>query len=145
MALLVSHGVAECRAVEEVLRRHRLAAVDPRIELAAAEHRIAVGTHREIAGLNLQDGFRETYVGGRHDRQFPVVLLVDGVRDVGRGDIEPAAAGDLHGLGERADLQAHVVADRLAALEQDAAGHGALEALHVDGDGIAAEDQRRTV
>src|SRR6187200_1279491 len=52
LALLMSAGVAKRSAVEEVLARHGLAAVDPRVELAAAEHRVAVRLHREVAGLH---------------------------------------------------------------------------------------------
>ncbi len=54
MALLVTDGVTERRAIEEILRRHGLAAVDARVELAAAEHRVAVRLHGKVAGLDLQ-------------------------------------------------------------------------------------------
>ena len=144
VALLMSDGVAERCAVEEVLGRHRLTAVDPRVELAAAEHRVAVRTHGEIAGLDLQDGLRQPHVRGGHDRQRPVVLFVDRVGDVGGGDVDAAASLDLHGFLEPADLHGDVVADRLAALEQNPARDGFLESLHVHGDRILAEDQRRT-
>ena len=64
MALLVTDRVTKGGAVEEILRRHGLAAVDARVELAAAEHRIAIRLHGEIARLNLQHGLGKANIGG---------------------------------------------------------------------------------
>ena len=47
LTLLVSNGVAEGRTIKEIFCRHGLPAIDARVELAAAEHRVAVGLHRE--------------------------------------------------------------------------------------------------
>jgi head-tail adaptor len=121
VALLVAARVAERRAVEEVLGGHRLPAVDAGIELAAAEHRVAVRLHRQIARLHVQHRFGEADVGAGDERQILVVLLVHRVRDVRRGHVDARAGGDLHGLLEAAHLHADVVADLLAAAEQDAA------------------------
>ena len=88
LALLVPAGVPERRAIEEILGRHRLAAVDAGIELAAAEHRVAVRLHRQVAGLHLQHGLGKTDIAGRDDWEVAVVLLVHRVADVRLRDVE---------------------------------------------------------
>ena len=67
MALLVTYGITKGSTIEEILRCHGLPAVDARVELAAAEHGIAVRLHRQIAGLDLQHGLGEADVGGGDD------------------------------------------------------------------------------
>ena len=49
----------------------------------------------------------------------PVVLLVHRVADVRAGDVDARCGPDLNGFLEPADLHGDVLADRLAALEQD--------------------------
>ncbi len=79
LAPLVPRRVAEGAAVEEVLGGAGLAAVDARVELAAAEHRVAVRCHRQVAGLHQEHRLGQADVGGGHDRQVLVVLLVHAV------------------------------------------------------------------
>ena len=76
LALLVTYGVTKGSAIEEVLSSARLAAVDTRVELAAAKHRVAVRLHWKIAGLDLQHGLGKTNVRRRDDRNIPIVLLI---------------------------------------------------------------------
>ena len=68
VALLVAARIAEGRAVEEVLGGHRLAAVDTGVELAAAEHRVAVRPHRQVARLHEQHRFGQAHVGAGDER-----------------------------------------------------------------------------
>jgi len=83
MALLMSDGVAKCGAIKEILGRHGLPAVDSRIELAAAKHRVAIRLHRQIARLNSQEGFRQADIRAHHRRQILVVFLVQRVGNIG--------------------------------------------------------------
>ncbi len=46
MTLLMTRSVSERSAIEKVLGGHRLAPVDAGIELAAAEHWVAIRLHR---------------------------------------------------------------------------------------------------
>src|ERR1700730_14244822 len=98
MALRVPAGVTERGAVEEVLRRHALAAVDARVELAAAEHRVAVRLHGKIAGLDLKHRLSQADIGAHDYGEVAIILLVDDVADVRCGHLELISAGlDLHG------------------------------------------------
>jgi hypothetical protein len=65
------------------------------------------------------------------------------VGHVGRGDVDAAPPCDLNRLLERADLHGDVVPNLLAALQQNPAGHRALESRHVHRDRVPAKDQRR--
>src|SRR5205823_1766038 len=76
LALLVTYRVTKGSAIEEVFRSPGLAAVDTRVELAAAKHRVAVRLHWKIAGLDLQHGLGKTNVRRRDDRNIPIVLLI---------------------------------------------------------------------
>src|SRR5207249_1082007 len=62
VALLVTDGVSKRGAIEEVLRSHRLAAVNSGVELAATEHWIAIWLHWQVAGLNLKKRFGKTHI-----------------------------------------------------------------------------------
>ena len=64
-----------------------LAAVQPRLELAAAEHRVAVRLHRVVAGLQLQQRLGEPDIRAHDDRQILVVSGIDRVGDVGVGRV----------------------------------------------------------
>ena len=119
VALLVAARVAKGGAVEEVLGGHRLAAVDAGVELAAAEHRVAVGPHRQVARLHEQDRVGQPHVGAGDERQVLVILLVDGVADVRPGLVDAADPCDLNRLGQIAELERDVMSDRVGALEQD--------------------------
>src|SRR5215813_5312537 len=54
MALLMAYCVSEGRAIEEILRRHCLAAIDAGVELASTEHRVTIRLHGQKLGLHLQ-------------------------------------------------------------------------------------------
>ena len=82
LALLVPAGVTERGAIEEILGRGALAAVDAGLELAAAEHRVAVRLHRKVARLHLQHGLRQADVTCRDDRKVAIVFLVHRMRHV---------------------------------------------------------------
>ena len=79
LAALVPGGVTERAAVEEVLGGPRLAAVDAGVELAPAEHRVAVRRHGQVAGLHQEHRLGQADVGGGDDREVVVVLLVHAV------------------------------------------------------------------
>ena len=141
LAPLVPGGVAERAAVEEVLGRPGLAAVDAGVELASAEHRVAVRGHGEVARLHQQHRLGQADVAGGDDREVLVVLLVHAVADVGPRDLH-ARPADFDRLGEGADLQHDVVADVSPAAEHDPRGHRLLEPGEVDRHGVAAQHQR---
>ena len=143
VALLVTARVPERRAVEEVLGRHRLPAVDAGVELAAAEHRVAVGPHRQVARLHQQHRFGEADVGAGHERQVLVVLLVHRVGHIRRRHVDAGGAGDLDGLRERTDRHRDVVANLLAASQPDAAALGDAEALELHLHRVGAQDEGR--
>ena len=143
LALLVPARVTERGAIEEILGRGALAAVDAGLELAAAEHRVAVRLHRKVARLHLQHGLGKAHIPGRDNREVAVVFLVDGMADVGLGDTESRLGCDLNRFVERAHLQDHVLPKLIAPFEQDARAHSLLESSQVDGHRISAEDKRR--
>ena len=139
---LVPRGVTERAAVEEVFHRPRLAPVDARVELASAEHGVAVRGHGEVARLHQEHGLGQADVAGGDDRQVLVVLLVHLVGHVGLGDVEAFLGGDVDGLRELPDLQGEVLADEVSAAQVDPRGDGGLEALEVDLHGVGPEHQR---
>ena len=120
LALLVTDCVTKSGAVEKILRGHGLAAVNARVELAAAEHRVAIRLHGKIAGLDLQHGLGQTNVCRRDDRDIAIILFVDGVADVRRGHLELLSTClDLHRLRDRAHRQNDVLADGFRSLKHE--------------------------
>ena len=110
LALLVARGIAKGGTVEEVLGRHGLAAIDAGVELAAAEHRVAIRLHRQVSRLNLKKRFRKANVGSGDSREVLIILRVDHVRDVGGGHVQCfRACSYLHGLCDSAYRKNDVV------------------------------------
>src|SRR5882762_1408913 len=70
---LVTFRITEGRAVKPIFSGHRLAAVDPRRKLAAAEDRVAIRLHWHKARLQLQQGLGKTNVSPRHPRKIAIV------------------------------------------------------------------------
>ena len=82
LGLLVTLGVAKRGAIKPVFGGHGLAAINPRLELASAEDGVAVGSHRNISRLHLEQSFRQADVGAHHSGQVFVVLLSQSVGDL---------------------------------------------------------------
>ena len=143
LTLLVSDGITEGCAIKEILCGHRLPAINAGVELAAAEHWVAVWLHGKIAGLNLKDSLRQANIRRSNGRNILIVLLVDDVADIGSGDVQFRTGSHLDRLGDRADGQSDVFADRLCTLQSDPRTDGLLEACVIDGHRIGTERQRR--
>ena len=142
MALVVAGSVAEGDAVEEVLHGGFLAAVQPRLKLAAAKHRIAIGLHRVVAGLQLQQRFGQADVGTHDDRQIAVVVRVDRMGHISVGRVEDfrrSHDGDL--VRQRPELHHDVLPEDLAANQTNAGADGGLESRDFYRNGVRAEDQ----
>src|SRR5437762_13037883 len=92
VALLMARCISECSTIEKVLGCHGLAAVNTRIELAAAEHRVAIWLHGQVAGLDLQHRLRKADVCSSDYRQVRIVLIVHCVADVRRCGIDSLRA-----------------------------------------------------
>ena len=136
--LLVAFGKAERRAIEEVLRGHRLAAVDPRVELAALEHRIAVRRHRGVSGLEQQERLRQADVPAHDYGKVLVVLLVNGVSQVALLGGDHFRGGDhLYRLRDVTEFEGGVLTENLTADQDDAGSPECLEpgTLHAHGVG----------
>src|SRR5207302_8959225 len=116
--------------------------MDAGIELAATKHRITVGFHGQIAGLHLQNRFGQADISPHDDGQGFVIVLVNGVADVGSGGIEGLdLALHFDRLVYCADSQRDVLAYGLGAHYLDAGAKRGLEAGMVDRYGIGTQNQ----
>ena len=144
VTVLVPRSVAECHAVEEVLRSEGLAAVDPRSELAAAEHGVAIGAHRGESRLELQERLGKTDVGAHHHGQVAVVAFADGVRHVRLVGIHHVRSGRNFDLvGYRAEFQAQIDAISLAAHHFEVRANARFESRVLDRNAVDSEHQQR--
>ena len=113
LALLMARSVSKGGTVEEILCRHGLPAVDARVELASAEHWVAVRLHGQIPRLNLQHRFGETNICRRDGGQVFVVFVINHMTDVWGGNVEGFAGHHLYRFRYRTDGKSNVLTNRL--------------------------------
>ena len=142
VTLVVAGGITEGHAIEEVLHGGVLATVQARLELAAAEHGVAVGLHWVVAWLQLQQRLGEPDISTHDDGQILVVSGIDYMGDIGVGRAEDLRRGRYRYLVRNLpESQRDVLPEDLAAYQPDPGSNGSLEPRHFHSNRVGAEDQ----